>query len=71
MTYKKCRVNKDLMYSTWISAQCYVAVWMGGGLGENEYMQVCLSPFTSSPEIITALFMGYVCSVTSVVSNSL
>ena len=61
-TYKKCRVNKDLMYSTWISAQCYVAVWMGGGLGENEYVHVSLSPFTSSPETIAALLMGYVCS---------
>ena len=25
--------NKDLLYSTWNSAQCYVAAWMGGGLG--------------------------------------
>ena len=46
------------MYSTWISAQCYVAVWMGGGLGENEYVHVSLSPFTSSPETIAALLMG-------------
>ena len=29
--------NKDLLYSTWHSAQCYVAAWMGGGsLGKNR-----------------------------------
>ena len=25
--------NKDLLYSTWNSARCYVAVWMGGEFG--------------------------------------
>ena len=25
-------------YSTWDSAQCYMAAWMGGELGENGYM---------------------------------
>ena len=30
--------NKDLLWSTWNSAQCFVATWMGGGLGENGYM---------------------------------
>ena len=25
--------NKDLLHSTGNSAQCYVAAWMGGGLG--------------------------------------
>ena len=25
--------NKDLLYSTWNSAQCYVPAWMGGGFG--------------------------------------
>ena len=24
-------INKDLLYSTGSSAQCYVAAWMGGG----------------------------------------
>ena len=32
--------NKDLLYSTQNSAQCYVPAWMGGGLGENGYMYV-------------------------------
>ena len=25
--------SKDLLYSTWNSAQCYVAVWKGGEFG--------------------------------------
>ena len=28
-------LNKDLLYSTQKSAQCYVAVWMGGEFGEE------------------------------------
>ena len=36
LLHLKWITNKDLLYST--SAQCYVSAWMGGGLGENEYM---------------------------------
>ena len=36
--YLKCITNKDLLQSTWKSAQCYVASWMGRSLGENGYM---------------------------------
>ena len=35
--YLKWIINKDLLYSTWKSAQCYVAAWMGGEFGENGY----------------------------------
>ena len=36
--------NKVVLYSTWNSAQCYVAAWMvGGGAGIHVY--VWLSPF--------------------------
>ena len=31
--YLKWITNKDLLYSTWNSAQCYVAAWMGGEFG--------------------------------------
>ena len=27
--------SKDLLYSTWNSAQCYVAVWKGGEFGSQ------------------------------------
>ena len=32
--------SKELLYSTWNSAQCYVPAWMGGSLGENGYMYI-------------------------------
>ena len=38
LLYLKRITNKALLYSTGSSAHCYVAVWMGGGLGENGYM---------------------------------
>ena len=33
LLYLKWITNKDLLYSTWNSAPCYVAAWMGGGFG--------------------------------------
>ena len=46
LLYLKWITNKDPQYSTWNSAQCYMAAWMGGGLG-GEWIQVYvwLSPF--------------------------
>ena len=38
LLYSKWITNKDLLYSTWDSAQCYVAAGWEGGLGENGYM---------------------------------
>ena len=38
LLYLKSITNKDILYSTWNSAQCYVAAWWKGGLGENGYM---------------------------------
>ena len=40
LLYLKWITNKDLLYSTWNSAQCYVAAWMGEGLGENGYLYI-------------------------------
>ena len=33
--------SKDLLYSTWNSAQCYVAVWKGGEFG-GGCIHVCV-----------------------------
>ena len=33
LQYLKCITNKDLVYSTWNAAQCYMAAWMGGEFG--------------------------------------
>ena len=38
LLYSKWITNKDLLYSTWNSAQLYLAAWMREGLGENGYM---------------------------------
>ena len=37
--YFKWVTNKDILYSTENSAQCYVAAWMGGEFG-GEWMHV-------------------------------
>ena len=40
--------NKDLLYSTWNSAQRYVPAWMGGGLGGKwTQVHVRLSPLAA------------------------
>ena len=40
LLYLKWITNKDLVYSMWNSAQCYVAVLLGEGLGENGNMYI-------------------------------
>ena len=46
LLYLKWITKKDLLYSTWNSVQCNVAVWIGGEFG-GEWIQVYtrLSPF--------------------------
>ena len=46
LLFLKWITNKDLLYSTGNSAQCYVAAWVGGEFG-GEWIHVCvwLSPF--------------------------
>ena len=39
LLYLKWMTNKDRLFSTGNSAQCYVAAWMGGGFrGEQIYV---------------------------------
>ena len=46
LLYLKWIINKDLLYSTGISAQCYAAAWIGGEFGEEWiHVYVWLSPF--------------------------
>ena len=45
LLYLKWITDKDLLYSTWNSAQCYVAAWMGGEFGaEWIHVYVWLNP---------------------------
>ena len=47
LLYLKWITNKNLLYSTWNSAQCYVPTWMGGGFGEEQiHVYVQLNSFT-------------------------
>ena len=47
LLHLKSITNKDLLYSTWNSAQCYGAAWIGGEFGgEWIHVYVWLSPFT-------------------------
>ena len=45
--------NKDLLYSTGNSAQCYVADWMGGEFGEERiHVYVWVSPFAAHLKLL-------------------
>ena len=58
--YLKCINNKDLLYSTWSSTQCYVPAWMGGEFGgEWIYVYVSLSPFTVHLKLSQTLLISY------------
>ena len=47
LLYLKWITNKDLLYSTGKSVQCYVAAWMGGEFGgEWIHVYLWLSPFS-------------------------
>ena len=56
LLYLKQITNKDLLYSTGNSAQCYVAAWMGGEFGEKWMAESIGCP----PESITILLIGYI-----------
>jgi len=45
LLYLKWITNKDLLYSTWNSAQRYVAAWMGEEFGEERiHVYIWLNP---------------------------
>ena len=48
LLYIKWVTNKNLVHSTWDSAQSYVAAWMGGEFGGKWiHVYVGLSPFVA------------------------
>ena len=52
LDYLKWIANKDLLYSTRNSAQCYVAAWMGREFGgEWIHVSLRLSPFVVHLEL--------------------
>ena len=60
LLYLKWITNKDLLYNSENSAQCYVAVWMGGEFGGKWYVYVCVCMAELLPcsEIITTLLIS-------------
>ena len=61
LLYLKWITNKDILYSTGNSAQCYVAAWMGGEFGgEWIHVSVGLSPFAVHLKLSQhCLLIGY------------
>ena len=57
LLYLKRITNKDLLYSTGNSAQCYVAAWMGGESG-GECIYITES-LCCAPETKTTLLINY------------
>ena len=59
LLYLKQITNKDLLYSTKNSAQCYVAAWRGVGFGgEWTHVYVWLSPSAVNLELLQKCKMG-------------
>ena len=56
LLYSKRVTSKDLLYGTWKSAQCHVAAWMGGGLGEG-WTHVCLAESLHCPAASTTTWL--------------
>ena len=59
LLYLKRRTNKDLLSSTWSSAQCQAAAWLGGEFGGEWHMCMYGEPPHCSPETITRLLISY------------
>ena len=62
LLYVTWRTRKDLLDSTGDSAQCHVAAWMEGSLGEKRYMcmygWVPLLSIRNHPNIVNRLYPG-------------
>ena len=59
LLYLKWITNKELLYGTWNSAQCYVVPWRGEEFGETGDMyNIGLSPLRCSPKTLTTLLIG-------------
>ena len=57
--YLKWITDKDLLYSTGNSAQCYVAAWVGGELGREWIHAGVAESLCYSPETVTTLLISH------------
>ena len=58
--FLKWITNKNVLYSTCNSAQCYVPAWMGGGFGMKWTCMCMAESLHSSPKNITTLLIAYI-----------
>jgi len=59
LLYLKWITDKDQLYATWNSAQCYVAAWMGREFGGAMDTCICMAEsLCCLPETITMLFVN-------------
>ena len=59
LLYLKWITNKNLLYSTWNSAQCYTPAWMGAGIwGRIDTCIPMAESLHCSPETITTLLIA-------------
>ena len=70
LQYSKWITNKNLLYSTWNSAQCYVPAWMRRGSGRMDTCVCMAESICYPPETVTFL-LGYVHANSLVMSDSL
>ena len=60
LLYLKQITNRDLLYHTWNSAQCYVPGWMGGEFEGRMDTCTCMTEsLCYSTETTTTLLVGY------------
>ena len=60
LLYLNWITNKDLLYSTWNSPQCYVAAWMGEEfVGEMDTCICMIESLHCSPETVITLFVNW------------
>ena len=59
MLYLKWITNRNLLYSTWNSAQCYLPFWTRGARGTMYTYVYVAESLHYSPEAITTLIIGY------------
>ena len=58
--FMKWITNKNVLYSTCNSAQCYVPAWMGREFG-GKWTCICMAEsLHSSPQNITTLLIAYI-----------
>ena len=59
LLYVKWITNKDLLFSTWSSAQCYMVAQMGGVWGRMDACVCMAGSLCSLPEAVTTLLIGH------------